>query len=433
MAFLANYFMLKLLVFLALLILEPCQTQADVVAYGTRLSSVGKPSSTSSAASAATAAVPKTSHVDKLQVSSSQPVPLKRSPSHYEVDLSNSESDGGDGGDKGNGGDGDEGIVRKDDDENLDSISNNSDGNNNNEGDITSSILEKELLNEIIGALPIEKEEEEVDVAALLGGGNISSQYSKATGNGNPSPQSNTSFSSSSQELLPPSESVDSAHYIHPLSSSSSSSSSLSSSSSSLSSSSSSSSYQPVHHSALFQAEPIRLQLAAEQHPGNLDGRRHPFMVDSSNVQTYVHHLPPLTAALPMGLFGGDHHQPHHLYNHPRVGTHNSLEHLTLLPKPEVHLAALEQPASPGASDRLIRVDQSGGETTSLSEDNARAVAAAALNLHITRFAPAYVPGIPGRAWKDYPLFAAVPKTSFSCAHTSYGYYADVESGCQAW
>lgn len=107
MAFLANYFMLKLLVFLALLILEPCQTQADVVAYGTRLSSVGKPSSTSSAASAAAAAaVPKASHVDKLQVSSSQPVPLKRSPSHYEVDLPNSEGDGngGDGGDRGDDG-----------------------------------------------------------------------------------------------------------------------------------------------------------------------------------------------------------------------------------------------------------------------------------------------------------------------------------------
>lgn len=44
-----------------------------------------------------------------------------------------------------------------------------------------------------------------------------------------------------------------------------------------------------------------------------------------------------------------------------------------------------------------------------------------------------YVPGIPGHSWKDYPMFAEVPKTSFSCAHTSYGYYADVESGCQAW
>ncbi|KAI2802003.1 hypothetical protein BLOT_010195, partial [Blomia tropicalis] len=40
---------------------------------------------------------------------------------------------------------------------------------------------------------------------------------------------------------------------------------------------------------------------------------------------------------------------------------------------------------------------------------------------------------IPGLAWKDYPVFTTVPRTSFSCARTSYGYYADIETGCQVW
>lgn len=40
------------------------------------------------------------------------------------------------------------------------------------------------------------------------------------------------------------------------------------------------------------------------------------------------------------------------------------------------------------------------------------------------------VPGIPGQPWKDYPMYSSVPKTSFKC-NGSYGYYADVEAGCQ--
>ena len=41
------------------------------------------------------------------------------------------------------------------------------------------------------------------------------------------------------------------------------------------------------------------------------------------------------------------------------------------------------------------------------------------------------VPGIPGRPWKDYPMFMAIPKTNFDCHNVKAGYYADVETGCQ--
>jgi hypothetical protein len=44
------------------------------------------------------------------------------------------------------------------------------------------------------------------------------------------------------------------------------------------------------------------------------------------------------------------------------------------------------------------------------------------------------VPGIPGRAWKDYPMFSSMPRTSFSCSpEQAYGYYADMDTGCQMW
>lgn len=40
------------------------------------------------------------------------------------------------------------------------------------------------------------------------------------------------------------------------------------------------------------------------------------------------------------------------------------------------------------------------------------------------------VPGVPGH---DYPLYHAVPDTSFSCDHVPHrpGMYANVETGCQ--
>ncbi|RWS14556.1 hypothetical protein B4U79_15450, partial [Dinothrombium tinctorium] len=45
-----------------------------------------------------------------------------------------------------------------------------------------------------------------------------------------------------------------------------------------------------------------------------------------------------------------------------------------------------------------------------------------------------FIPGIPGRPWKDYPLLINIPYTSFSCNFVKYpGYYADVETGCQVW
>lgn len=43
-----------------------------------------------------------------------------------------------------------------------------------------------------------------------------------------------------------------------------------------------------------------------------------------------------------------------------------------------------------------------------------------------------YIPGIPGRPWKDYPLYSTIPRTGFDCKLTKYpGFYADIDAGCQ--
>lgn len=43
-----------------------------------------------------------------------------------------------------------------------------------------------------------------------------------------------------------------------------------------------------------------------------------------------------------------------------------------------------------------------------------------------------YIPGIPGKPWKDYPLFNHVPLTGFHCRLVKYpGFYADIDTGCQ--
>ena len=43
-----------------------------------------------------------------------------------------------------------------------------------------------------------------------------------------------------------------------------------------------------------------------------------------------------------------------------------------------------------------------------------------------------YIPGIPGKPWKDYPLYYDIPRTGFDCKLTKYpGFYADIDAGCQ--
>eukprot|EP00090_Calanus_glacialis_P046869 TRINITY_DN941_c0_g1_i2.p1 TRINITY_DN941_c0_g1~~TRINITY_DN941_c0_g1_i2.p1 ORF type:complete len:155 (-),score=36.57 TRINITY_DN941_c0_g1_i2:127-591(-) len=44
-----------------------------------------------------------------------------------------------------------------------------------------------------------------------------------------------------------------------------------------------------------------------------------------------------------------------------------------------------------------------------------------------------YESTIPGGPGQDYPVFAFAPPTSFSCAGLTPGYYADLESDCQAY
>lgn len=181
----------------------------------------------------------------------------------------------------------------------------------------------------------------------------------------------------------------------------------------------------PLYKSDYQSLQPILLNIASRQHPGNVDaaGNRRPFMVESSNIQHYFHsHFPPLTAALPMSFFNGEGghysdlggatgtsgHTPATLVNSYSADVSVDEESFNHLTGP-VELAAVEQP-----SRETISAANHGFEP---------------INNRPTE----YVPGIPGRSWKDYPMFAEVPKTSFSCAQTSYGYYADVESGCQAW
>ncbi|KAG5678262.1 hypothetical protein PVAND_007954 [Polypedilum vanderplanki] len=40
---------------------------------------------------------------------------------------------------------------------------------------------------------------------------------------------------------------------------------------------------------------------------------------------------------------------------------------------------------------------------------------------------------LPGEPERDYPIFATVPDTEFSCEDKNYGYYADIEARCQAF
>ena len=42
-----------------------------------------------------------------------------------------------------------------------------------------------------------------------------------------------------------------------------------------------------------------------------------------------------------------------------------------------------------------------------------------------------YIPGIPGKPWKDYPIFSTPPYTNFKCQPHQPGYFADIEAGCQ--
>lgn len=42
-----------------------------------------------------------------------------------------------------------------------------------------------------------------------------------------------------------------------------------------------------------------------------------------------------------------------------------------------------------------------------------------------------HIPGIPGKPWKDYPVFHSIPDTHFKCRPHNPGYFADMEAGCQ--
>ena len=43
------------------------------------------------------------------------------------------------------------------------------------------------------------------------------------------------------------------------------------------------------------------------------------------------------------------------------------------------------------------------------------------------------IPGIPGIPKVDYPVYADIPETPFTCTDRGIGFYADTETGCQVF
>ncbi|KRT80783.1 Carbohydrate-binding protein, partial [Oryctes borbonicus] len=44
-----------------------------------------------------------------------------------------------------------------------------------------------------------------------------------------------------------------------------------------------------------------------------------------------------------------------------------------------------------------------------------------------------YYQGVQGKPGVDFPVYARIPKTSFSCKKVESGYYADLETSCQVF
>ncbi|OTF73477.1 hypothetical protein BLA29_004531 [Euroglyphus maynei] len=170
--------------------------------------------------------------------------------------------------------------------------------------------------------------------------------------------------------------------------------------------------------------------------------------------------LPPLTAALPMHYLS---HESSSLDSHlasslfaadPNVASlyaphSSSLSEMTngnLMEKPVIiahhsHPMTLnhQQPIS-HYYDPITTSSHSGGETSGIIDRTLLYPQEAALlmnNNHHNELSydgiPLdYIAGIPGKPWKDYPIYSQVPKTAFHC-NGAYGYFADIETGCQLW
>lgn len=176
---------------------------------------------------------------------------------------------------------------------------------------------------------------------------------------------------------------------------------------------------------------------------------RRPVMVNAMTALSHTYALPPLTAALPMDLLeklafdlgnsepaaaSSSLIEPESEHSSP---TYTLLERVPhpVSPKPRPVQVVPVQMLPPVMSGHLIHAPEPVLHTHS-SISNVHFPPLSHHHPHspvrVRHYdSPDHVPGIPGRAWKDYPMFSEVPKTSFSCAAASYGYYADMETGCQ--
>ena len=166
-------------------------------------------------------------------------------------------------------------------------------------------------------------------------------------------------------------------------------------------------------------AEPIVVNFASHP-PGFVESHRRPMMVDSMRANTY--HLPPLSAALPMNQFQA--------FAMSLLEPHNSATgHIALQAVPSfIHHTPNQRKPKVAIQYEHTGHLLSDSHNIPVSITHSRGLYQPEVNVQSD-----YVPGIPGKAWKDYPMFASVPQTSFSCSHASYGYYADMETGCQTW
>nr|XP_027195008.1 probable serine/threonine-protein kinase DDB_G0280133 [Dermatophagoides pteronyssinus] len=201
------------------------------------------------------------------------------------------------------------------------------------------------------------------------------------------------------------------------------------------------------HHHHSNHSHKQLLQQEQEHHHHAQDDQekfiRQPILVD--NLMAMSNELPPLTAALPMHYLShhessssmDSHLSPSLFAADPNVASlyapHSSTDESInggLIEKPGIIMhhtfpMALnhQQPITHHYYDPSSYL---GRESSGLIDSSSMH------NHHNAIMMNDHIPGIPGKPWKDYPMYSQVPKTTFHC-NGAYGYFADLETGCQLW
>lgn len=134
---------------------------------------------------------------------------------------------------------------------------------------------------------------------------------------------------------------------------------------------------------------------------------------------------------------------PMHAFSQVKEHSQYSPEEITVIERPQ----ALSAPRSPYESpyqSKPAPVQHIGltGYSTNLEEHIRPVIGRYAINKYEPSVHPShspyprhfhldYIPGIPGRPWKDYPIYHSIPYTNFKCKPHTPGYFADIEAGCQ--